>query len=636
MDHQEVLEHAIEILSMAGVYGSEIPPVRNFSDYGALVAYAARQLPQKNLNNIPWFKDWAFAFKDLYACWDRLVAADPMLQYEPRNSTAEEFHRSNAYIRYFRAGNRTSKTQSGYAEDYWVVTGHHPYWKLPRGPYAVALVAGLPFIQYVPGVFEAKLISGEPGNILSPMFPEGGKWLNHYDPRMHVVTIACRQCAEAGAATSCRHSKSQIRLFSSEHTYEVLQGAAYNLVHFDEDLEDPRFFSEARQRTKSVRGRLILTGTPTHGEEAWEQTEIAQLFKDGLPRNLSIPGDQSSAPLVSLHSCDMYQGQVVDKEEVDKEKTLCKDEYEIRVRIYGEPLPMTNSPVFDRKIMQEMRVAFVTKPQQGWLRFLDGQEGPLRPEQLLPDSKLELQDEGAGPYRIWEEPIPGAVYIAGIDTAAGLIDRDASCASVLRLEPHGFSVKATLVAQYHGWANPADYADHLMPLLVKYNSALAIIETTGGLGVAVALRLKNDYGYWNIYREPTDHVAVQPRLDPRIGIDTNTRTKPFMVAALQGLIKERRIIIRCGATYDELARYEEVRKGKGGAVLSAPKYQGAGGSRDDRVMSLAIAAAVIYSRPDLCYAVETPKQQQDVPQMSNDMAKFHREEAQARLMESEL
>src|SRR5690606_19565009 len=139
-----------------------------------------------------------YAWRELHDNFEDIVRADPGIQYIPRNHAALSFHKSNAFIRYFRAGNRTSKTQSGYLEHYLVVTGNERFRKIPKGPHDTFIVAGLPFTSYASGVFEKKFITGEQNNPLSPLFPEGGKWFYHYDPRTYLLTLACKDCADKG------------------------------------------------------------------------------------------------------------------------------------------------------------------------------------------------------------------------------------------------------------------------------------------------------------------------------------------------------------------------------------------------------------------------------------------------------
>lgn len=590
MDATLALKAARKILRVRGL--DDTATYDNFLDFAGLVSDVARDLTPKEKSQLGFdLKEWAENFRRMYDNFDKLVQSDPMMLYRPANQAAFEFHSSPAYIRYFRAGNRTSKTQSGYAEHYLIATGQHKWRKFSQPPSSTFIVAGLPFTTYAPGVFERKFLTGEDANPLSPMFPVGGKWFYHYDERQHTITLACPTCAQEGKAGTCPHPKSTIKLFSNENGWEVLQGAAYLMGHFDEHV-DESFFAEARQRTKTVPGGcLIVTGTPLHGYEAWEHRLLTRVWEAGSPENRMDPDDVQSPPLVSLHQVDQYTAGLVPHSVIKMEQALM-DEFEIDSRIYGRPAPLAKNPVFDRKILQQLR-ANARNPLRGALSL--EVEKPFIA--VTPDDKIVFRTDLEGEVRVWEKPDPDGVYICSVDTAAGLQDRtkdktgDASCATVLKLGQSGLGITLEMVAQYHGWRTPYEYADLLFLLGTYYNSALMVIELTGGLGIAVMQRLRNDHVYWNLYREASDATHVEMRLDGRLGIDTNASTKPFMIASLKQFIKEGRIKIPCTATISELTAFEQENTGRGGVALSSPRFRGAGGAHDDRVMSLAIGTS---------------------------------------------
>ena len=617
MTTTEAMDRAKTVLALASHLAPASP--RNFLDYGADVLDAAKSLTFAQRENLDFdFKSWVVRWKWIYDRFDRLVEADPMLLYEPANHASLAFHSSPALIRYFKAGNRTSKTQSGYAEHWMVATGQHKWRKFGRPPNASFIVAGLPFSTYQSGVFEAKLITGEQENPLSPMFPVNGKWFNHYDERDRLLTIACPDCAEAGKGSGCQHAKSSIRLFSCENGYEVLQGQAYTLGHYDEDTPE-EFFNEGRQRLKTSKyPSIIITGTPRHGDLVWEQSIVVKTWKEGGRANLVDPTDPNSAPLCSVHQISMWDAGIVAHKDIQAEMVLL-DEFEKLSRIDGEAMPLTKNPVFDRMALHEMKTKYVRPPQRGEIR-VQGLVPGEKPEDITEKTPLEFVSDLNGNLRVWQKPDLNEVYVACVDTAAGLVNRDASCCTILRVYPDGLGVSLEMVAQYHGWITPSDYADKLVPLAYWYNSALMVIELTGGLGRAVMLRVR-EKGYWNLYRERTDHAQIDMQLQGRMGVETSATSKPFMVAALQQFIKERRLQIPCEATLHELTAFEQLRVGAGGAVLTSPRYQGASGTRDDRVMSLAIGASTVISYPQLMYAVQYGAESRAKEKVSKEVSK---------------
>src|SRR5574343_1560238 len=79
----------------------------------------------------------------------------------------------------------------------------------------------------------------------------------------------------------------------------------------------------------------------------------------------------------------------------------------------------------------------------------------------------------------------------------------------------------------------------------------------------------------------------------RVGVNTNVASKPFMVAAMQKLLKDDSLVIPDMETIDELAAYEQKR----GEKSLVTTYGAPEGCHDDRAMSLIIGAGVIFSHP---------------------------------------
>jgi len=593
MDDREVLARADQILKMADLEPGQLT-VENFFGYAEKVSECVRDWPQRKKDETPWLMDWAQRFRGLYDNFERIVAADPMMLYRPANRAAVDFHGSNAFIRYFRAGNRTSKTQSGYAEHYFVTTEQHKWRYFPTGPHSTFIV-GVNFSKYCPSVFEKKFLTGEQGNPLSPMFPQGGKWLHRYDERRHEIQIACPRCANSGKATTCPHTKSTIRLFSDTEGWEVLQGGAYILGHFDEHIGED-FFNESIQRLQTA-GRsscLVVTGTPLHGHDAWEHRRLTKIFLEGPPANRVSPEDSESAPFVSLHEIDQFEAGLVPHERIRMSMKIM-DEFEIESRVYGRPAPLAKNPVFNRRVLAEMRKDS-KDPRRGSLRV----ESDTLITEVVDATRFGYHECGDGPLRVWQPPELGQQYIVSVDTAKGLAGGDASCASVLKVSGTQFSPTLSLVAQWHGWINPLMYAEEVFKLAVWYNSALAVIELTGGYGEAVMLRMRQDFCYWNMFRDETNHAQAEHSMDSRYGVETNIRTKPFMVAALQQFVNDRAIDIWCEATISEMVAFEQERTQSG----LTTRFRGVGGSHDDRVMSLVIGASVALSSQTLDFSQE--------------------------------
>lgn len=501
------------------------------------------------------------ALKDLQDDYDKHVAADPMMLYEPAHAVALSFHKSKAKIRYNRSANRTSKTQTGYAEHYLAVTKDQR-WRRYYHP-AATFIVGVDFTKYATNVFEKKFITGESGNLLSPMFPEGGKWLHHYDPRKHCVTLACEECANAGKAKKCPHPKSTITLYSDESGPMVLQGAAYALGHFDEHISE-EFFTEGMERLKTVpHSALIVTGTPILGRASWEY----RILEHHAAIGSKYPGTDDL--YVEVFTIDQVSGGLVSEAEIEASK-LSMDPLEQEARIYGRPAPLAKHGVFDAWAMQEMEAR--ARVPEVYSLHGDYKTGTAK---LAPDP--------SGRLHVWELPVPGQSYCVGADIAAGIVKGDYSCASVFHFPSF------RMVAQLHGHMNPIDYARQLALLGKCYNNALLVPERTGmGVGTITALK---EMMYFNLFRDLSDPSAAGFGLDPVFGVDTNSRTKSYMIAGLQKVVKERQVDIPCLLTIMEMRSFGQEKTDKGNVSFKGE------GSHDDRVMSAVFAVYVMLTYP---------------------------------------
>lgn len=565
----EVLRRCRWILDNERKKDSSVPEFDsiNFLEGANIVADILKSWAQaKRPKHYRWMADFVPGLRTLRDDFETQVARDPACLYVPAHEVALAFHSSNAKVRANFSANRTSKTQSGVMEQYWVATGQHPYRPFNPPPTA-SFVIGVNFSKYAPAVFEKKFVSGEPGNPLSPLFPEGGKWFHHYNDRKHIITLCCPECAIADRASTCPHAKSTITLFSDMEGPDVLQGGQYNLGGFDEHIRED-FFDEAMERLKTVpNSSLVITETPLLGKQAWEYRRLVQLYLKGPTVN-RMPG--TDVPYVSIHTIDQYAAGLVDVSAIEASK-LTMDPIAQEARIYGRFAPFAEHAVFDRYALHEMEDDIIE---------------PKRYEIISEDwqKDFELHETPDGMLRIWEEPDDEKSYIMGCDVAAGLTGRDFSCASVISVPDF------RMVAQLHGWINPLDYAVKVAQLGAAYGMALAVVERTGGFGSASIMRMM-ELGYYNLFRDLTEPTQAEHSMDAVYGVDTNIRTKAHMVSALQQVIRERQIKVYCGETLEELMAYGQE------YLPQNIRFGGAKGANDDRVMSIVVAVyvAVTYS-----------------------------------------
>lgn len=586
MNDNELILRCHDVLRESGSVVEKIT-LRNFLDVADRVRDVVLDWDPKVRAQRPWLQDFVGTLRRRRDDMDKRVAADPMILYQPQHNVAMEFHKSTAEVRYLRCGARCSKTQSGVAENYWIATDSHPWRKHPPLP-AQVFIIGTNFSKYAHTVFEPKYVTGEGGNPLSPVFPEGGKWFYSYDRRRYILEIACKECAEAGKAGSCRHAerRGRIILFSDNEGPLVMQGAQAALVQLDEQIQY-EIYREARERVKTVpHSGVIVTETPKNGKGWWTHTHLTMVAESGD----TVPN--SNRPLVSLHTIDQFSAGLTDHDRIQA-SMIGKDEAEVMADVFGIPAVSSNVAVFDMVSLNIMRNE-IREPVRGYLE-VDGIEDDTLMA-ATEETKPRFVELDAGQLRVWKSPHPRGQYVIGADVALGLTKRDASAASVCRMTPAGLDLDLEMVAQFHGWVDPVTYANELYKLGLLYQPCSLIVERNGP-GDVVIKRLK-DLGCWFLFQDLTDTTAVRDRFDTVFGIDTNVRTKSVIVSMLQSIFKLRRIgrkslVVPCAATLSELESYIQ----KPSETGKSFRFTAAGLEHDDRVISLALIAYAMRTAP---------------------------------------
>lgn len=192
---------------------------------------------------------------------------------------------------------------------------------------------------------------------------------------------------------------------------------------------------------------------------------------------------------------------------------------------------------------------------------------------------LGIDNDGRtlGYRRVWEPPQAGHRYVAGVDTAEGLLKGDYSAAVI-------FDVASGVeVAELHGHWPPDDFAHYLAMLGRQYGTALLGVERNNH-GHAVLLALQKIEHYPALYRHaeydarhPQQAGAVAP-----VGWQTSSKSKPLMIDALAETIRERR-------PYRNALFIAEARVY---TILDNGDTAASGDMHDDRVIAYAIAEQV--------------------------------------------
>lgn len=171
-----------------------------------------------------------------------------------------------------------------------------------------------------------------------------------------------------------------------------------------------------------------------------------------------------------------------------------------------------------------------------------------------------------GSLRIYEKPIPGAQYIAGVDTAAGT-GGDSSVIQIARLislQP----IKLKRVATFQdNFIDTHDFADVIYNICQVYNEPYVVVESNAE-GNGVIRRLWWDYEYENLVNEG--------RTAEKLGVRATKKTKPIACLLMKKLIEEDLVDEPDEQTVKQLASF----------VDEKGKMWGQGGVHDDLVTGL--------------------------------------------------
>lgn len=198
--------------------------------------------------------------------------------YEPSPIQAK-FHECNAKELLFQAGNQVGKTLSGFIEDVRAMTGQDPYNKYPKENGVMALI-GLD-AGHIGRVFHHYLF--EPGRFRKIKDEETGEWRswkpwNEYDAAYKEKSKDCPPLLEErfvkGGYKGIVWEDRGKRIFSSFYLNngwkvmafsskgEPAAGFQADLIHIDEDIEDPNWYDEMIARLTIRKGKMRWTALP--------------------------------------------------------------------------------------------------------------------------------------------------------------------------------------------------------------------------------------------------------------------------------------------------------------------------------------------------------------------------------------
>lgn len=215
---------------------------------------------------------------------------------------------------------------------------------------------------------------------------------------------------------------------------------------------------------------------------------------------------------------------------------------------------------------------------------------PLRTGYLREDESgnVSFIEDPSGYISIWQEPVYGKTYSIGADVAEGLSHGDYSCAMV------GDDDTFDVVAQWHGHIDPDLFGMELIKLGRYFNNAYIGCERNNH-GLTTLTTIKKEE-YWNIFFTKT-YDKISDKQSQKIGWETNSRTKPFMIDKLREYIREHYLGVYSDLAISEMFTYIIEDNGSTNAQE---------GSHDDTVVALAIMLQLMLEGRGAEYVPEIP------------------------------
>lgn len=206
-----------------------------------------------------------------------------------------------------------------------------------------------------------------------------------------------------------------------------------------------------------------------------------------------------------------------------------------------------------------------------------GGAGSLEQLRLRPGFKPDKN----GNLLMWEPPLPDHTYVIGMDSAAGIAERDRSVACVLDV------TEGKQVAELVSMDQIELFTDDCVALAYWYNTALLYPEINS-IGVVAMKRLKQVWQYPKVGREEKwDEIGVKPN---KYGHFTTSENKKIMISFILHLFNQRYLSIASEGLLSELSTF---------VANGEDEFAADGNAHDDRVMALGLAAMAIRQSPKL-------------------------------------
>ena len=201
------------------------------------------------------------------------------------------------------------------------------------------------------------------------------------------------------------------------------------------------------------------------------------------------------------------------------------------------------------------------------IEFLSGKTNLIETE-ILEDIELRFlvnpQEDFEG-VRIYENPVEEHSYVCIVDTAEGK-GQDFSTFTVIDVTSQPYKQAACYQSNE---ISPLLFSTFISTWATHYNEAQLVVENNNASGSLVAVSLRNDLEYDNLY-------CMNSKDEMGIGIRTTTKVKSIGCSTLRGLLRSKKLIVKDRETFNELSTFE----------AKGISYEAASGCHDDLTQNL--------------------------------------------------
>lgn len=429
------------------------------------------------------------------------------------------------------------------------------------------------------------------GKVLAFESPENDEGLKQLNPGLRSkITIATAGAGEVGrSATYHNIHASEVAFFPDARTtmlglLQSVPDEPNTLVVLESTANGVGgYFYEMWQNAVKGNNEFIPIFLPWFIDETYTRPFRSEGHRSQFIEEVMTVTQDNDGNEVKSYERSLMEKHDLSFEQLNWRKYTIENKCEGDVLLFMQEYPATaeeafissGRPVFPISALQEYQTITKKPLRTGYLR--ENEEG-----------ELSFIDDEHGYISIWQEPQQGMTYSLGADVAEGLAHGDYSCAMV------GSNDTFDVVAQWHGHIDPDLFGLECVKLGKYYNEAYLGVERNNH-GLTTLTTIKKEE-YWNIFFTKT-YDKISESMTQKIGWETTSRTKPFMIDKLREFIREHHLGLYSDLAVSEMFTYIIEDNGSTNAQE---------GSHDDTVVALGIMLQLMLEGRGSEYTPEVP------------------------------